>query len=224
MKTAIKYSCLIFFAVLLYSCYDKDILNIENKIVFTPEYAVPVGSDSFIMEDIVTAASFDTIPADSSHWHDSIIFQYNDRYYYLPPDAWFDTVLVKEFNFAQIQEWLDRATYLMFRLNLQNAIPGNVVSQIEFLNINNDPLFSLFNDPGLHVPPGDVETPAILQEDVYLSEEEMDMLKSVVRIRIYFRIYIDDISSGVSYYPDQNFILQLGLRVGLELNANDALD
>lgn len=213
-------ACFLLFATLI-ACYDKDITNIENTLIYTPEYSVPIGSDGFLMADVVSSSTFDTIPADSANWNDTLIFEYNDRYYYLPEDATWDTVFYEYFNFAESQEWLDQVTELMFRLNFRNGITGNVLTQVHFLDANQQELFQLFDDSGLFIPTANAETPTIHQEDVYLTEEELEMLPQVRFFQAHFRLYIQNIAEGVRYFPYQEFNMQMGIRAALEIDLNE---
>ena len=109
----------------------------------------------------------------------------------------------------------------MFRMNMENAIPGSIILQIEFRDANNNIVFSLFDEPGVEVPSGGNNTSSEKRVDTYLTLEEIHSLRYVTQIYSYIHLNIQSLTKNVSYLPDQLFKLQMGFRVGLEIDGND---
>lgn len=224
MVNVLKYCCILSTLVLFgmfTSCVDNNVANLDNSLIFTPEYSVPIGFGEFTMADAIASPGFDTIPADTANWSDSLYFEYDSNYYYLPTDAIFDTILHDDFDFSLIGNWLDNATYLMFRMNLDNGIPGDVLLQVAFLDINNTIVFVLFDNSGIEIPAATTNSSSFRQNDTYLSLEEINSLRDVRQINVYIRLNIENLAKGVSYSPDQFFKFQMGLQVGLLMDPNE---
>ena len=59
------------------------------------------------------------------------------------------------------------------------------------------------------------------QEDTYLTLEEINALRYVTQIFTSIQLNIQDLKESVTYHPNQYFKLQMGLRVGLEIDSNE---
>jgi hypothetical protein len=224
MKVEIRYKSFLFIAliVVISSCIQEDITTIENSLFITPYYSIPIGKSSLTMEDVISAPSFDTIAADSSTTPDST-FTYNNKVYYLPPNATFDTTISEIYDFSGLQDWLEIATYVMFRLNIENNIPSEMICQVTFLDENQNSLFSLFNSPGLPVDAATNSTSYILSpyDTDPLTQNEILSLPEAHAIRVEITMLIQDNTTGVTYHSNQIFNLQIGIRIGFEKNLSE---
>jgi hypothetical protein len=213
---------LIVFLLIAVSCIKEEVGNIEEGIVITPFYSLPIGSTELLFDEIVDNPGFDTIPADTALSPDSV-FVFNGREYLLPPAGFVDTVLYEFYDFSGLQEFVDHATYVMFRLNIENAIPAGIVLQVTFLDAGFNPLFSLFNEPGLDVEPAPDNGSFILSpyDTDPLTESEIQLLPAARVIRVYFGLSLQSLADGAYYSSEQFFHLQMGVRVGLERNIGE---
>jgi hypothetical protein len=218
MKNNVKYGLIILItAAILQSCIKDDVTNIQDNLLVSPTYSVPIGSISFVMDDIIGSSAFDTIPADTSLTNDSVFF-FNDKRYAMPPDSYVDTVFLGTYDFSSLQEWIDKATYLMFRLNIENAIPAEVLVQVSLLDGSQNLLFSLLIPPGLIIPSESIVSP---YDTDPLTITEIQLLPDARYVQVYVRLKIQPASSDVLYYSNQYFDVQIGVRIGLESNISE---
>jgi hypothetical protein len=220
-------SLAIVFALASTSCIKEDIGNIENNLTVTPEYAVPIGYSSFSLADMVGNLGFDTIPVDSI-LSDTIIvdtslstdstFVYEGRRFLLPPNSYVDTVLLEFYDFSNMQAWVENANALVFRLNIENAIPAGIDLQISLLNASGDTILKLFEPPGLNLDPATPPQSYLLSpyDTDTLGVEEIMLLPTVRSIYTYVGMHVQSESTGARYYSDQFFKMQMGVYLSLQ--------
>lgn len=217
MKTLNRHiiSGLIFIFAITSCDYDK-LANIDNNLTISPTYAFPIGDTSltniltlFPDLDTIPIEINDTIPIDSINT--DTVFIFNNKAYQMPEKVYFDTFLVIPFflNFDQP----DLIKELTIRVNTENTIPSEGKMVIHFLEGTNISL-SLFSDT-LDVP---VTDPGILNvnDSDLLTEEDIQRLFSATSVLIYYGFTLENATTGIIYYPEQYFRVQLGVRVKVE--------
>ncbi|MBI9067483.1 MAG: hypothetical protein JEZ09_09345 [Salinivirgaceae bacterium] len=132
----------------LLSCINENAadISIEN-ISFQPEFAFPIGSQPVAFSNYSSSTDLkpinDTLLNDFDAISDTI-FNYNDRYYYLPENISTDNSI--PFSFDQNKEDLDLIKSFLVKTNVTSGIPGKVVVQVYFMN-QGTTLDSLYDNP-----------------------------------------------------------------------------
>lgn len=165
---------------------------------------------------------FDTIPADTTLHADSS-FTYDSVAYLLPEQGYFDTVFIENYSFSNTGDWVNQTTYLMFRLNIENAIPSEILLQVSFLDDGQNTLFSLFEMPGLLVPPAQNGNSVIISpyDTDPLTEDEIVSIPYVQYVQTTVYLGVQSTSTGTVYMPEQYFDVQMGFRIGLDLETSE---
>ena len=214
-KNIYRLCTLIMVIFLVISCV-KDITNIENNLVISASYALPLGDTTIadILQlfpglDTIPIDGIDTIPVDSINFDSVLVF--DDKVYKLPEETYFDTVIYIPFDFNLDQN--DLIKELVVRLNVENAIPSEGKMQLSFFNGSNR-LFDLYNDT-LEIP---FSGPGILNtyDSEPLTEDKIQSLLSANTILIYIGFELENGTSGIIYYPEQYLRTQMAVRVTLE--------
>ena len=215
--------------IISYGCIDNDIRNMEGNVLFSPEYSIPVGSDSVTMEEAIEGYPYDLILIpDTTNLPDSIsVFLYDSLSYYNP--LYFDYSQESYYDLGQLSNKIDFITSLMLRLNCINGFPSRVELQVYFLNQDNAELDSAFSDGPLAIQAASVNSDGqvtekfeLYEHDVYLDEHFIDILSQTTHIRVISRIELVNFSlQNVKYFRDNDFWLQLGLRAKLEIPIDE---
>lgn len=225
MQTKPKYGRNLLIVLLLFAtlaCVKDKINSIENNISLSPSYSLPIGSTSFDLESMMGSPGFDTIPADTTLHADSS-FTYDSVAYLLPEQGYFDTVFIENYSFSNTGDWVNQTTYLMFRLNIENAIPSEILLQVSFLDDGQNTLFSLFEMPGLLVPPAQNGNSVIISpyDTDPLTEDEIVSIPYVQYVQTTVYLGVQSTSTGTVYMPEQYFDVQMGFRIGLDLETSE---
>ncbi|QQS52521.1 MAG: hypothetical protein IPM71_07245 [Bacteroidota bacterium] len=224
MKTDSKYTFVLLLLLLFFvsACIKDDIAQIEENLIITPTYSIPVGTKGFTFEELMEKENLDTLLSDTLAPPDSV-FIYHNSPYQIPPTGYFDTLLLYYFDFSTVQQWVDDATYLMFRLNIENEIPSEMLVQTSFLDIDGNILFNILTPPGLTLLPSTPDGPYILSpyDTEALTLEEIQSLPSARFVQTYVRVLLQNQTTGVVYLPEEYMNVQMGIRIGLEKNLGE---
>ena len=211
---------LVFF-VQLPSCIKDDITNIEaGKIVFSPEYAVPIGSYEFKVSNYVDGVE-NFNPIDTSGFAFDSLLKYNDEFYSNPYTAYYSTT--EPFTIGNNQSTLSLFKSAMFRINSVNKIPATITIQIYFLNEAQLALDSLFKLSPLTIPVAETnESGSIInngelwKQDTYLDSNEIKVLNSVNYLQISSIIeFPEPVNTLIPFDSTQTIWLQLGIKFNL---------
>ncbi len=218
------------FSIVLSSCVDENLTNIQENTLINPEYSVPVGKTEIVLEELVEEYDSDLVEIiDTLNIPDSVLtFLYNQVSYYSP--LVFEYSTFHDYDFSSVTEEMDYIKNLMFRINVHNGVPAELWIQVYFLNEDNIEVDSLFNngwfvlDAATTDDSGQVTQAAEqFKQDINFSEEEINMLKLVRRIRVDAELHLEKLSGKkIRYFSEQTFWLQMGLRVELEVPLDEA--
>ncbi|MBN1118084.1 MAG: hypothetical protein JXA77_12810 [Bacteroidales bacterium] len=211
------------------ACIDDDIKNIEDNVIFSPEYSIPVGSDSVTMAEVVDNYPFDLILIpDSLDNLDSLnIFLFDSSSYFSP--VYFDYSSDYTYNLGGIANKIDYITSLMLRLNCINGIPARVQLQVYFLNQFEIALDSVFQDGRMIIEAATtndegevIDKYKLFKHDIYLDQEFIDIMSQTTTVRVSSRIELVNFNvRHIRYFSENDFWMQLGVRFKLELPVND---
>ncbi len=215
------YGILLAFFLTATSCI-KDITNLDQGVVFSPYYSLPIGQNSIDMEMIYEAPGFDTILVADSTPDDSVFIYNGHRYYLTENNIYFDTLLTQEVDFSFLDEIINDAVSVNFRLYIESSIPSEITFQTYFRDDNGDLLFALLHDPGLVIPTSSNESKISLIYDTdELTEEEIISFPKINSLDFYYGISIQSSLEGATYWEEQYFQVELGIKVGLLREIGD---
>jgi hypothetical protein len=124
-----------------------------------------------------------------------------------------------EFSFS---ENLDNIESLMFRINVNNGFPVELLAQVTLLDSNYLPLFSLLDAPQrvvesatINTTTGRVTSPTRKITDITLNEQQLQLLPSARHVHLYGLSNSLNGTSGqiVKIYDDYVIDLKLGMQV-----------
>jgi hypothetical protein len=129
-----------------------------------------------------------------------------------------------EFSFT---ENLENIESLMFRINVNNGFPVQLLAQVTFLDTNYVPLFSLLDAPqqvvesaSINTATGRVTTPTRKITDIILNEQQLQLLPDAKHVIVYGLSQSIDGTNGqvVKIYDDYIIDLKLGMQVQGKFN------
>jgi hypothetical protein len=212
----------------LTACIKDKITEITDNSYYTPEYSLPVGSHDFTMEEYIAnyPAELISIP-DTSAINDTVELLYYDSQFFENPGH-FDLLIDEPFDFSDYSDKIEYITSLMFRTNCINSVPGKASLQVYFLDASLNTIDSLYSNGQLTIGSAETNNDGIVtenheqQDDTYLSENMIAMLPFVSYVRVFARLETENFkTSNINYFALQNFWVQLGIRVQLEMPLNE---
>jgi hypothetical protein len=218
----------ILIALILTACIKDKIAEITDNSYYTPNYSLPIGSHDFTMEKFIASypAELILVP-DTATIDDTVNLLYYDSLFFENPGH-FDLLIDEPFDFSTYTSNLDYITSLMFRTNCKNGVPGKVSLQLYFLNASGTIIDSLYENSWLTVDPAKTSSDGIVtenheqQNDSYLTDTMIARLPDVASILIFARLEIENFTTTqINYFSNQNFWVQLGIRVQLEIPLNE---
>jgi len=179
---------------------------------WNPDVAFPLGEDSFGLNAV---SGFDTTLLDL----DTITgFPY-----------WVDELeIVMEgtmaFSLASIQENLDQLERFLFRVNIYNGFPNEVLAQAYFRDADMNTIDSMFQDGAVLAPPGIIrgsgETiePTHTIQDALFNKERIQPLENATEIFFQATILVSDLDTTlIPYYPSYQYNVRIGAMFDLSL-------
>jgi hypothetical protein len=130
-----------------------------------------------------------------------------------------------EFSFG---ENLENIESLMFRINVNNGFPVELLAQVTLLDSNYIPLFSLLNTPqqvvesaSINTLTGRVTTPTRKITDILLNEQQLQLISQARYVHLYGLSNSKNGTSGqiVKIYDDYVIDLKLGMQVQGKFNV-----
>jgi hypothetical protein len=124
-----------------------------------------------------------------------------------------------EFSFG---ENLDNIESLMFRINVNNGFPVQLLAQVTFLDTNYIPLFSLLDAPQrvvesaiINTSTGRVTAPTRKITDITLNEQQLQLLPRAKHVIVFGTSQSINATNGqvVKIYEDYTIELKLGMQV-----------
>ena len=203
--------------VLMFSCIDDAPNDFDNPDSnWNPSFSFPVGYSSLGMDE---DSGFDTLLflidtlSGFPFWIDEIDVPIS---YTMP------------FNMQEINDFSEEIVSILFRLNTQNGFPNQVKFQLYFQDINSFNIDSMFVngpltfDSGTPIGNGEFINSTSNQTDIYIDQDKINELGSAQYILIeglINNIALD--TSIISYYPNYNIDLQLGIQVELNMSISN---
>jgi hypothetical protein len=204
----------------LEGCIDENITHVSENIEITSSYSIPGGPLTYNINEYL-----DTLHAIHVPW--SNFLYYNDILYpnylsYLTRDD------IKQFDFSQLSERLDRVEIVMFRLIISNGYPTEAIAQVYFSNESFVYVDSAFASGPYTIPPAPVNSDGVVSApyeeivDVYMSPAFVENMEDIRYIIIKSIIYTtrSDIPR-VQFYTDYAFNVNVAARIQLRLNTGD---
>jgi hypothetical protein len=213
-------SALLMIFVLTNSCVKDKITAISDNSIYTPEFALPVGSHDFSLKD----SPMDHLPfIDPAFYPGSLDYlSYNDTFItYIPSITLSST---DPFQFSSITDKTQYITALTLRTNVINGVPDSARIQVYFLDNVHNAIDSAFPGRGLKIdaPDGSLTETPMQTHDTHLSDNILQNLSQVSYVNIVATLYLSGYkATGTKYYSDQHIWVQLGIQVKLELPLNE---
>lgn len=218
-------SIIIAFIILCFiSCIKQNELSFENSIKYQPEFSVPLGKPEILMEEFVnTLNNLKEIP--DSLISDTSAFLYENTYYAIPEKL--SNEYTQEFSLNMLEEETDRIISLMFRSNVNNRIPGVVLLQVYFADDTMQNIDSLYHSGPLEIKAADIDengnvtNEIYVQKDTYFDENRIQSISGTKYITIHSSLTITNLEGIIAkFYSTQDLTIQLGARVGLNIEIN----
>ncbi len=190
---------------LSFSCLKDMPETMPEGLRWDPELAVPLGVDSFGLN------------LDSGV--DSILLEL-DSLTGLP--GWIEqqTVIMEgymEFNLSTINQNLDQINRMLFRVNIYNGFPNEVLTQAYFIDDQDQILDSMFSEGYMPVPPGTVigigETidPTHRRQDAVFDPQRLESLLDATRLNLQAILQNPKVDTAlIPYYPGYYIHVNVG--------------
>lgn len=219
MKAFFRSFPLLLILILLQGCIDKDMTNIDENVVYKPEYSFPIGPVRYDILEVM-----DTLLLDSSlvggiteEQRDSV-FSFNDTYFRLPIEGIQEHSIIFESDFSSLFQSIEQGQIrsLMFRINYENQTPGELLLQVNFLDESQAAFHSLFSDGALEMIPRSSG-----RRDIPLTQDEIELLVNTRYIEFWYAIKLDG-EGEIIQFTDQDYIYShLAMRLALEIPFGD---
>jgi hypothetical protein len=226
MKKLLGNSILLLGVLNFYSCIKEDVTNIEpGNNGLTPEYALPIGTIQLYVNKYLPDSSLIHEEPDSINSNINSLLYYGGDYYQNP--FYTSYSVIQSFSLGSNATNLDSIISAMFRINAVNYIPTLIKIQVNFLDLNKNPMFSLFDTDTLQIPSAAFDANGnvigsgdLWKKDYPLPSNRISQLGDVKYIQIYtgleFPPPIND-SILIPFYSTQNIWIQIGGKVKLKL-------
>jgi hypothetical protein len=190
------------------SCLKEMPEALPDSLVWNPEFAFPLGQDSFGLN---AKSGFDTS-----------LLEY-DTLSGLPGWIEEDTIFlegVMDFHLSSILNNLESTNQVLLRINIYNEFPHEVYSQAYFRDNGLNATDSLFTEGPVATGPGKVKaqaasiTPGYTQKDVRFDRERL--LSLATSTHMFFRagFHVEDVDSSlIPYYRDFEYVVDVGAMV-----------
>jgi len=188
--------------------------DLPQSLQWNPDLAFPLGNDSLGLNE---GSGF------------------NDALWELNADSipvWIDQGTVEmsrsiPFDLASLSQDIDHVNGVLFRLNLYNGFPHEVITQAYFVDLEQNRIDSMFGEgpetvnPGGIVGIGETVDPSYLRRDVTFSKDRIELLGQATEILVNAWItgYADDIDTAlIDFYRSYQFDVDVGIMVSIILD------
>jgi len=217
-------TCFIFLLALIIptSCLKTNV----DDVAYNPTFSVPIGSTKTIFSEIASGRYLYPAPSDSTRSDSIPVIYYDDSLYYSSISL--DSTFYKIFNFDDIEDILDRATEIVFRINYTNHFPSEVSAQVYFGNKLEPAVDSLFTngpyiaDAASTDAEGKVISPNSNTVEIPFDKERIDhlLISNTITFHNDIKLVSNDSPKILKFYSDQSFEMQIGLRVTIYEEIN----
>ena len=222
MKKILQYGLIIMLVTEIMACTDNLNKAVSDKIVYQPEYSLPIGPVSYSLGQImplsVLGPSTDTVALPDTTY--PILY---DEHSYRNPSG-HDTLFILPYDFSILADQAQKVRALMLRVNYTNEFPTYSDLQVYFMDGNSNVLDSLFIESLYRLEPAEIDrsgmvvAPFIGQKDTELDSVKIRHLVNSKFLGIY--IFVATIRSGqnvVHLYSSSSLDLQFAVRAWLEI-------
>ena len=194
------------------SCLKDKPESLPQNLVWDPEVAVPLGSDSFGLD---AESGFDTTLFDL------------DTITNLP--KWVNELEVImegriDFDLSSLNESVDELNSILFRVTIFNGFPNDVLAQVYFLDAAAIDIDSMFTEGAVPVPPGTVKgngetiKPAVVRQDAVFESDRIGPLEDASVILLRATILNPEVDTSlIPYYPYYEIDVEIGAMLDLTI-------
>lgn len=188
-------------AILLVACVKNDYTQISTRIVWNPNFSVPLGKSYFSASDLT--------PVNGVNF-----FDVNNTFFVA------DTI---PFDFSELFINTESINYVMFRTYVENGFPAKLSAQAYFIDGANSIVDSVYADGPILLSAADVDSEGNLLStieittDEYRSDSGVDILEGVRKVWI--KVWVYDFDPGGLSLDDleEYFIkLEIGFQTDVE--------
>jgi hypothetical protein len=190
------------------SCLKDMPETLPEKVVWNPEFAIPLGEDRFGLN---AKSGFDTS-----------LLEY-DTISGLPGWIEEDTLFLEgimDFNLSSILQNLESVTQILLRINIYNDFPHVVYSQAYFRDDGMNTIDSLFAEGPVTTGPGKVKaqassiTPGYTRKDVRFDRDKLLQLRSSNTLFFRAGFFVENVDSTlIPYYRHFEYVIDIGAMV-----------
>jgi hypothetical protein len=197
--------------LILASCMKDKPDSLPTRLVWNPDLAFLLGYDSFGMN---AASGFDTT-----------LFEL-DINTGLPLWVDFDVVMTGRipFDLASMTSSVEDLNQILFRINMYNGFPHDVLAQAYFVDIDMNEIDSMFSDGQITLKRGGIEgngetiDPKVERQDAIFDRDRIAPLVAATEILFEAVIQNPEIDTTlIPYYPTYQIALDIGVMVDLTI-------
>jgi len=194
------------------SCLKDMPESVPETLVWNPDVAIPLSEESFGLN---WESGFDTLLLEL----DSITG--------LP--EWIESLEIvldgyMDFDLSAISDYLDFFNRVLFRVNLYNGFPNDVLAQAYFVDPAMNFIDSMFSEGAIPLPPGDVVgdgeiiQPSHVIEDAIFDWDRIEPLQYVTGILLRATILNPEVDTAlIPYYPSYLIDVEIGAMLDLTI-------
>ena len=198
--------------LLAVSCLKDMPESLPETLVWNPDVAIPLAEESFGLN---WESGFDTLLLEL----DSITG--------LP--EWIEKLEVViegsiEFDLSGLSENLDHLNRILFRVNIFNGFPNDVLAQAYFLDPERNIIDSMFAEGVIPVPPGTIVDhgefiqPSHVIQDAVFDRDRIEPLQYVTEILFRATILHPEVDTAlIPYYPSYLIDVEIGAMLDLNI-------
>ena len=212
LKPSLILSCLTGILLLMVSCLKDMPESVPQNLVWNPDLALPVGTDQFGLN---AESGFDTTLFDIDtitnlpRWIEELELVMEGRF---------------EFDLSTLTADIEDLNSILFRLNISNGFPNEVLAQGYFLDASSNPIDSMFASGAIPVPAGKVQgngetvDPALIRQDAVFERDRIGNLSNASVIIFRATIVNPDIDTSlIPYYPLYHIDVDIGIMLDLTM-------
>jgi len=212
LRTAGVMAALTLIILLAVSCLKDMPESLPETFEWNPDVAIPLSEESFGLN---WESGFDTLLLEL------------DPITGLP--AWIEELEIvldryMDFDLSGISENLDHLNRILFRVNIFNGFPNDVLAQAFFLDSGRDIVDSMFSEGAIPLPPGTiVNNEGIIQpshtiEDAIFDRERIEPLQYVTEILFRATILNPEVDTAlIPFYPSYLVDVEIGSMLDLTI-------
>jgi len=212
-------------AVISLTSCDTKVESITPEDSYHPTFSLPIGEEQISLNEFIEGSELLPVPPENLNPDDSY-FESGGIYY--PTPVTYDTSIQRSFSLDQAQDYIKDATQIMFRTNCINYSHAAIAMQFYFLDgVNPLPADSLYSAGPLLIPGGAVNSDGTVtpsekwRQDETFTQDRINGILNTTSLRIAIHFEFPQESGVVQLSDSTLFWLQLGLRIGLDINPNE---